>query len=73
MGFCQRIFWPQLAFWRKEDSLAWWIVTQHGRKRRTLVACMSDPRWAHIRFIRLRTAAEVEAFAAALEREAREW
>ena len=72
-GTNRESFWPQLAFWRKEDSLAWWIVTQHGRKRRTLVACMSDPRWAHIRFIRLRTAAEVEAFAAALEQQAEEW
>ena len=24
-------FWPQLMVWRKEDSLLWWIVTQHRR------------------------------------------
>ena len=26
-------FWPQLMVWRKEDSLLWWIVTQHRRKQ----------------------------------------
>ncbi len=67
-GTNRETFWPQLAFWRKEDSLIWWIVTQHARKRRTMLACMTDPRWRHIRFVRLRTAAEVEAFAVALER-----
>ena len=28
----------------------------------------SDPRWSHIRFVRLTSAREVEAFAAAVER-----
>ena len=61
-------FWPQLMVWRKEDSLVWWIVTQHRRKRRSMVACMTDPRWAHVRFLRLTSFAEVQAFTGAIEK-----
>lgn len=60
-------FWPQLMIWRKEESLLWWLVTQHGRKRRNMLACMADPRWSHIRFIRLTSLREVEAFAGLIE------
>lgn len=60
-------FWPQLMIWRINDSLLGWVITQHGRKRRSMIACMSDPRWAHIRFVRLASTREVEAFAASVE------
>jgi hypothetical protein len=33
-----------------------------------MLAYQSDPRWSHIRFVRLTSAREVEAFAAAVER-----
>lgn len=59
-------FWPQLAVWRKEESLVWWAVTQHRRKRRNTLAHMTDPRFSHIRFIRLTSVREVEAFRAAV-------
>lgn len=62
-------FWPQLMVWRKEESLVWWIVTQQGRKRREMLAAMSEPAWSHIRFIRLTSSAEVEEFAAGIERD----
>ena len=55
-------FWPQLMVWNKEDSLVWWIVTQHARKRRDMRLYMSEPRWRHIRFLRLGSSAEVERF-----------
>ena len=55
-------FWPQLMFWSKEDSLLWWIVTQHRRKRRRMLTHSADSRWSHIRFVRLRSSAQVEAF-----------
>ena len=58
-------FWPQLMVWNKEDSLVWWIVTQHGRKRRDMRAYMSEPRWQHIQFLRLESSAEVEVFSRA--------
>lgn len=65
-------FWPQLALWRKEESLVWWVITQHHRKRRQMLSFMTDPRWRHIRFIRLTSVAEVESFAQAIEEWARE-
>ena len=55
-------FWRQLMVWRKEDSLVWWIVTQHRRKRREMRAFMADPRWSQLRFYRLASAADVEDF-----------
>lgn len=58
-------FWPQLMVWKKEDSLVWWIVTQHRRKRRDMRLYMSEPRWRHIRFLRLGSSAEVEGFSQA--------
>ena len=61
-------FWPQLMVWRKEESLLWWIVTQHRRKQREMIAAMADPRWSHIRFVRLTSSNEVEAFTDAVEK-----
>ena len=63
-------FWPQLMLWRKEDSLVWWILSQHARKRAQMLANMTDPRWSHIRFVRLTSSAEVEGFARSIERSA---
>lgn len=60
-------FWPQLMFWRKEDSLLWWIVTQHTRKRDRWVEYMADPRWSGIRFVRLTSSREIEAFVESVE------
>ena len=60
-------FWPQFALWRGTDSLLYWILTQHARKRRVTLAWMADPRWAHIRFVRLTSVSEVETFAGAVE------
>lgn len=53
-------FWQHFMLWRKEESLIWWIVTQHKRKQRQMVSCMADPQWSHIRFIRLTSPAQVE-------------
>lgn len=61
-------FWPQLMVWRREDSLLWWLVVHHARKRRNNFAAMADPRWRHIRFVRLVASADVEALARAVER-----
>ena len=53
-------FWPQLMVWSKDDSLIWWAVTQHSRKRRQTRGWMADPQWAHIRFILLTSSKDVE-------------
>ncbi|MXW16195.1 MAG: adenylate kinase [Gemmatimonadetes bacterium] len=55
-------FWPQLRVWRKDDSLLAWLITQHARKRRDMLERLDDPRWAHIRFVRLRSVREVEGY-----------
>ena len=55
-------FWPNLKVWNREDSLIWWIVTQQRRKRQRMRALMGDPAWNHITFIRLGSAAEIDAF-----------
>ena len=55
-------FWPQFRIWRKDDSLLAWILTQHHRKRRDLIRDMSRRRWAHIRFVRLKSTREVAEF-----------
>jgi adenylate kinase family enzyme len=60
-------FWPQLMVWRKEESLVWWAVTQQRRKRRSMLAYMADPRWVHIRFVRLTSIGEIEAFTRSIE------
>ena len=66
-GTNEEKFWQQLKIWSREDSLiAFTVGTRHERHRRYLGA-MSDPQWSHIRFIRLRSRAEVELLAGGLE------
>ena len=60
-------FWLQLALWREQDSLVWLVATQQNRKRRNVKRTMTDPRWAHIHFVRLASRADVEALAEAVE------
>lgn len=55
-------FWRQFLLWRRERSLLWRVVAQHRAKRRDALRWMADPRWQHVRFVRLRSAREVRAF-----------
>lgn len=48
------------------SSIVLWTLQTHASKRRDLTAAMEDPRWSHIRFIRLRTPNEAEQFLQAL-------
>lgn len=59
-------FWIHLKLW-SDDSLLHWAVTNHRAKRRNSIASMADPAFAHIRWIRLTSPDEVEAFVAAIE------
>ncbi len=61
-------FWPQLAFWRGDDSLIYWIITAQRRKRESMLAAMTDPCWRKIRFVRLTSTQEIESFATSIER-----
>jgi len=54
-------FWPQLALWRGEESLLWWVLNRHFPKRRAMLATVTDPRRAQLRVLRLSTAAECRA------------
>jgi adenylate kinase family enzyme len=67
-GNNQERFWPQLRFWRKEDSLLWWIVTQQSRKRREMLDAQEEPIWSHIEFVRLGSRAVVRDFVATVDR-----
>ena len=58
-------FWVQLKVWDPEESLLAYILRQYWRKRRVLEGCMSDPRWSHIQFIRLRSVDEINEFVTA--------
>ena len=60
-------FWPQLALWRKDDSLVYWIVRAQRGKRKWMRATMADPRWTRIHFIRLASVDEIESFASTIE------
>ena len=55
-------FWRQLMLWRREDSLLWWALTTHKPRSRRLLTEMLEPRWSHIRFVRLTSTQEVESF-----------
>lgn len=63
-------FWPQLMFWRKQDSLLWWILSQHASKKQKMLRYQASSRWQHIRFVRLCSRNEVEAFVKAFDRAA---
>ncbi|NKC01649.1 MAG: hypothetical protein GKR90_24540 [Pseudomonadales bacterium] len=55
-------FVKQLQFWRGEESLLWWVWTQHANKRADSIRYMTDPSWQHIRWIHLRSEIDVDRF-----------
>jgi adenylate kinase family enzyme len=61
-------FWTHLKLWEREKSLISWAVTTHRAQRRRYAVFLADPRWAHIRFVRLRRPEEVERWLAAQAR-----
>jgi adenylate kinase family enzyme len=44
------------------DSLAWWVVTTHGRRRRDMTALFGSPERRHLRRVRLRSSAEADSW-----------
>jgi hypothetical protein len=47
-----------------EKSIIAWAATRHGVYRRRYAVAERDPRWADLRFVRLRTQAEADGFVA---------
>ena len=62
-------FWPQLAFWDARRSLVAWTIKERPRQRGLLADAMTDPRWAHLRFVRLTSQREVDRFVEAMRAE----
>ncbi len=60
-------FWRQLRVW-SPDSLLWWVVVHHSRKRRAFEAWRQDPSCGHIQFIRLVSSTEVRELEEAADR-----
>ena len=54
----------RMAFSR--SSIVLWTLQTHAKRRRDLTVAMEDPRWSHIRFVRLRSPSEAERFLRAL-------
>jgi adenylate kinase family enzyme len=55
--------------WRKQlgrDSLIWWVLTTHRRRRREYEERFADPAMAHVRIHRFRSQAEAEAWLAGI-------
>jgi len=48
--------------WDPERNIIRWAWVKHAASHDRYAAAMEDPRQAHLRFIRLRSAAEVDAF-----------
>jgi len=65
-GKVQERFWPQLLIWRGEESLVWWIWTQHAAKRRQLLSYTLDPQFAHIQFVRFTSTKDANAWLASI-------
>ena len=49
-----------------EENIILWSWTTHGPNRLRYEAAMEDPTWSHVEFVRLRSAAAVEEWVAAL-------
>jgi adenylate kinase family enzyme len=56
--------YANLWSWKPEKSIIAWSATQHGKYRRRYLAAETDPRWARLRFVRLRSRQETDAFLA---------
>jgi adenylate kinase family enzyme len=51
---------------KPETSIITWAATRHGVYRRRYAEAERDPRWAALRFVRLRSQAEADALLASL-------
>ena len=45
-------------------SLAWWVITTHGRRRRETEERLADPAYANLRVHRFRSSKAADAWAA---------
>jgi adenylate kinase family enzyme len=58
--------YSNLWSWNPEKSIIAWTATQHGKYRRRYLEAERDPRWGRLRFVRLRSQRETDAFLASV-------
>jgi adenylate kinase family enzyme len=56
--------WSNFLALDPQRSIIGWAWTQHAKYRDRYEAAMADPAWAHLRFVRLRSAADMRRFLA---------
>jgi hypothetical protein len=56
--------WSNLYCFNPRKSIIAWAATRHGVYRRRYGDAEHDPRWAGLRFVRLRSQRETDAFLA---------
>ncbi|MGK0222536.1 MAG: adenylate kinase family enzyme [Limisphaerales bacterium] len=61
-GTNRESFVTQLMVWRGEESLVWWVFTQHERKRIQTLDYIADGTWDDAHVIRLTSTQAVKAF-----------
>lgn len=54
--------WSNLYSWNPQTSIIAWTATRHGVYRQRYGEAEHDPRWARLRFVRLRSQREADAF-----------
>ena len=59
-----RDYWSNLCSCSPEKSIIAWSATRHRVYRQRYVEAEQDPRWARLRFVRLRTQRDADAFLA---------
>lgn len=62
--------WQHLRLWEYDKNLFTFTVLYHRSRRAEYERAMAEPRWAHARWVRLRSPAEIEAFARDFEAQA---
>ena len=63
--------YSNLWSWNPQRSIIAWAATQHGSYRRRYLEAEADPRWARLRFVRLRSQRETDVFLAEVVEEKR--
>ena len=66
-GTNRESFFTHLQVWRGEESLFWWIYTQHHRKRADAEKFLTDGTWRDVELIRLTSEQEVADFRNSLD------
>ena len=62
--------WQHLRLWEYDKNLFTFTVLYHRSRRAEYERAMAEPRWAHARWVRLRSPAEIEAVARDFEAQA---